>query len=128
MQKVSATHPQGTVFCMYCRHYVLTESTKDICSCCGNMIIRKHLRELRNIDEVVKENEIIIKSWMENPTKGNYPVGFEIKVSKHAPRFLVPIRYLANFLEMRNENSENYEILLNKIKQCSQLMPGASLK
>lgn len=126
-QRVSATHPQGTTFCLHCRHYALTETQKDICSCCGNNIIRKHLRELRNIDEVVSENEKIIISWIENPTQGNNPIGFEIKVSKFS-RHLVPIRFLAQFYQMRDENCERYESLLNQIKACPQLMPGTSLK
>ena len=99
-QKVGPYHPNGSRFCPNCKHLALTD-IEGLCLCCKIKIPkRKQITKLKVFDKILESCGLSIQEWIADPCNTDYNFGWCVRIG--IINYFVPVRYLAEYMEMPN--------------------------
>ena len=120
-QEVSIHNHNGSKFCPNCNHRSLTD-IQGVCLCCKVKIPNKRkLTELKVFDKIIDACSLSIQEWAADPTNPDLYFGWPVRIG--IINYFVPVRYLAEYMEMPNLEGDNKEFLfLENVKsECTVL-------
>ena len=118
---VLPNHPSGAKYCPNCKHYSLVELDGS-CQCCRLKIPnKKQYSQLRVFDKILRACSGSIDEWIADPSNPDLDFGWSIRIG--IINYFVPVRYLAEYRELPNLESEDKEerFLNNVKKECTVL-------
>jgi len=118
---VLPNHPSGSRYCPNCKHYAIVESDGS-CQCCLSIIPnKKQFTKLRVFDKILRSCSNPIDEWIADPCNPDLEFGWSIRIG--IINYFVPVRYLAEYRELPNLESEDKEerFLNNVKKECTVL-------
>lgn len=119
-QKVGIHDPRGAVWCQRCIHYTLIDIT-GLCECCKFKVAQrtKNVPDITAFEKIAMANSAVLSAYKTDGVPDSLSFYWPIQLG--IIRYLVPVKYLAEFMELTDIN--NMRKFVESVKKECKVLP-----